>query len=199
MSSWNYRMIDLFLRASFALLLFILPTIANAESFQEQVAPCMACHGENGKSEIDNIPSLGAQQPAYVLIQLYMFREKLRTFDIMNEMTKEMSDRDLQEFADFISKLPKPLSAGDANDAMSVQRAQILIQQHRCASCHNDDFSGRDNIPRIANQREDYLVKTMQEYKDNTRHGYDATMADVLQPVTHEQIADLAYFLARLR
>ena len=191
-------MTDLFLRV-FAFLLFILPTIANAENFQEQVAPCMACHGENGKSEIENIPSLGAQQPAYVLIQLYMFREKLRTFDIMNEMTKEMSDRDLQVFADFISKLPKPTSAGDASDATRVQRAQILIQQYRCASCHNDDFAGRDNIPRIANQREDYLVKTMQEYKDNTRHGYDATMADVLQPVTHEQIADLAYFLARLR
>ncbi len=33
-------------------------------------------------------------------------------------------------------------------------------------------------VPRIANQREDYLAKTLREYKDNSRHGYDATMAD---------------------
>jgi cytochrome c553 len=39
----------------------------------------------------------------------------------------------------------------------------------------------------------------LREYKDNSRHGYDATMAEALQPVTAEQIADLAYFLARVR
>ncbi len=39
----------------------------------------------------------------------------------------------------------------------------------------------------------------MREYKDNTRHGYDGTMAEVLAPVTTEQIADLAYYLARFR
>jgi hypothetical protein len=39
----------------------------------------------------------------------------------------------------------------------------------------------------------------MREYKDNSRRGYDASMADVMAPVTAEQIADLAYFLARLR
>jgi len=37
------------------------------------------------------------------------------------------------------------------------------------------------------------------EYKDNSRHGYDGTMAEVLQPVTAEEIADLAYYFARLR
>ena len=55
-------------------------------------------------------------------------------------------------------------------------------------------FPARDNVPRLADQREDYLAKTMREYKDNSRHGYDGTMAEVLQPVTVEQIADLAYY-----
>ena len=59
--------------------------------------------------------------------------------------------------------------------------------------------SGRDNIPRIAGQREDYLAKTMREYKDNSRHGYDATMADVMQPISDAQIVELAYYLARVK
>ena len=96
-------------------------------------------------------------------------------------------------------KLPKPAPPADAGDPARLQRAQALVQQNHCNSCHNADFSGRDNVPRLADQREDYLAKTMSEYKDNSRHGYDGTMAEVLQPVTVEQIADLAYFLARLR
>ena len=173
--------------------------MVSAETLQERAAPCLACHGETGKSEIENTPSLGAQQPAYVLIQLYMFRDKLRTFDIMNEMAKDLTDDDLRSFSDYIATLPKPPPPEDAGDPARMQRAQALAQQNRCNSCHNADYAGRDNIPRIANQREDYLAKTMREYKDNSRHGYDATMADVLQTVTDEQIADLAYYIARVR
>lgn len=179
--------------------LAISTTVVSAETIQERAAPCLACHGETGKSDIDNTPSLGAQQPAYVLIQLFMFREKLRTFDIMNEMAKDLTDDDLRAFSDYIGTLKKPPPPEDAGDQARMQRAQALAQQHRCNTCHNTDFAGRDNIPQIANQREDYLVKTMREYKNNSRHGYDATMADVLQPVTDEQIVELAYYLARVR
>jgi cytochrome c553 len=170
-----------------------------AETIQERAAPCLACHGEQGQSETENTPSLGGQQAPYALIQLFMFREKLRLFEPMNEMAKALTDDDLRTFSDFIATLPKPAPPADAGDPARMQRAEALIQQNRCNSCHNTDFSGRDNVPRIADQREDYLAKTLREYKDNSRHGYDGTMAEVLQPVTVEQIADLAYFLARVR
>src|SRR5229473_2083624 len=170
-----------------------------AETFEERAAPCLACHGEHGQSETESTPSLGAQQAPYALIQLFMFREKLRTFEPMNEMAKAFTDDDLRLFSDFASKMPKPAPPADAGDPARLQRAQALVAQHRCNSCHNTDFSGKDNVPRIADQREDYLAKTMREYKDSSRHGYDGTMAEVLQPVTTEQIDDLAYFLTRVR
>jgi len=188
------------MRKTIAALAFALvASSASAETIEERAAPCLGCHGEHGQSETENTPSLGAQQPAYGLIQLFMFREKLRTFEPMNEMAKALTDDDLRAFSDFIGALPKPQPPADAGDPARLQRAQALVQQNHCNSCHNADFSGRDNIPRLADQREDYLAKTMREYKDNTRHGYDGTMAEVLQPVTPEQIADLAYYLARLR
>jgi cytochrome c553 len=182
-----------------ALAFTFIASSALAETLEERAAPCLACHGERGQSETDNTPSLGGQQPPYALIQLFMFREKLRTFDPMNEMAKSLTDDDLRLFSEFIGKLPKPTPPADAGDPARVQRAKALVQQHHCNSCHGADFAGRENIPRLADQREDYLAKTMLEYKDNSRHGYDATMADVLQPVTKDQIADLAYFLARVR
>ena len=172
---------------------------ANAETIQERAAPCFACHGEHGQSQTEDTPSLGGQQAPYALIQLFMFREKLRTFDPMNEMTKSFTDDDLQKFSDFIAKLPKPQPPAEAGDGARMQKGLALAQQHRCNSCHNADFSGKDNVPRLANQREDYLAKTLKEYKDNTRHGYDATMADVMGPITPDQIADLAYYIARVR
>jgi cytochrome c553 len=172
---------------------------ASAETIEERAATCFACHGEHGQSETENTPSLGAQQAPYALIQLFMFREKLRTFEPMNEMTKAFTDDDLQKFSDFLAKLPKPAPPAAAGDPARMQRAQGLVQQHRCNTCHNPDFSGKENVPRIANQREDYLAKTLGEYKDNSRHGYDGTMADVVQPITKEQIADLAYYIARVR
>jgi cytochrome c553 len=102
-------------------------------------------------------------------------------------------------FSEFIARLPKPAPPADAGEPARLQRGQALVQQHRCDTCHNLDLSGKENVPRIANQREDYLAKTLGEYKDNSRRGYDGSMADVMGPITSEQIADLAYFIARVR
>ena len=172
---------------------------AIAETIQERTVTCFACHGENGQSETENTPSLGGQQAPYALIQLFMFREKLRTFEPMNEMAKPLTDDDLRTFSDFIATLPKPAPPADAGEPARMAQGQALAQQNHCNSCHNTDFSGKENVPRIANQREDYLAKTLSEYKDNSRHGYDGTMADVMGPVTKEQIAVLAYYIARFR
>ena len=172
---------------------------ASAETIQERAVTCFACHGEHGTSETENTPSLGGQQAPYALIQLFMFREKLRSFEPMNEMAKPLTDDDLRTFSDFIATLPKPAPPADASDPARMAKGEALVQQNRCNSCHNTDFSGKENVPRIANQREDYLAKTLGEYKDNSRHGYDATMADVMQTVGQDQIADLAHYLAHFR
>src|SRR4051794_26726757 len=116
-----------------ALAFAFLATSATAETFEERMAPCLACHGEKGQSATENIPSLGAQQAPYALIQLFMFREKLRVFEPMNEMAKPLSDDDLRTFSDFIAKLPKPVPA-ESGDPARIARAQALAQQHRCNS-----------------------------------------------------------------
>jgi cytochrome c553 len=172
-------------------------SLAWAEPIVQRLAPCYACHGDNGQSPNPDTPSLGAQPSAYVLIQLYLFREKLRRVDLMNEAVKGFTDDDLRTFADTLSRLPPPPPAADTSDPARMDRGRALVHQHRCNVCHSPDLAGRDNIPRIAGQREDFLVKTMREYKTNIRAGYDASMGDVLQPVSDGDILDLAYFTAR--
>ena len=186
------------LRTISALALALIASAAHAETLEQRIAPCLACHGEKGQSEIENTPSLGGQQAPYSLIQLYMFRERMRVGEPMNEITKGLSDDYVRRMAELIAQLPPPLPAADSPDPVRLDRARVLIQQHRCNFCHNQDFSGSQNVPRLAGQREDYLVKALREYKSNARRGYDASMADVMYPVTDADILDLAHFLARL-
>ena len=68
----------------------------HAETLAERAAPCLACHGEKGQSETPEVPSLGGQPAPYLLIQLYLFREKQRTQEIMNDQTKGFTDDDLR-------------------------------------------------------------------------------------------------------
>src|SRR6201747_2400218 len=128
------------MRITITALAFVLfASSAKAETFEERMAPSLACHGEKGQSETENTPSLGAQQAPYALIQLFMFREKLRVFEPMNEMAKSLTDDDLRTFSDFIAKLPKPAPSADAGDPARMARAQAAVQQHRCNTCHTPD------------------------------------------------------------
>src|SRR5260370_2628986 len=111
-----------------ALAFAFIATSVNAETIAERAAPCLACHGEKGQSETENTPSLGAQQAPYALIQLFMFREKLRVFEPMNEMAKSLTDEDLRTFSDFIAKLPKPAPPADPGDPARIARAQAAGQ-----------------------------------------------------------------------
>lgn len=166
---------------------------------EPDLSACHACHGERGQSQTAEIPSLGGQPAPYLLIQLYLFREKQRTVEVMNEVTKNFSDDDLRTVSDALAKLPAPMPVSDAADAARIARGRTLISQHRCNSCHGLDLAGRDNVARLAGQREDYLGKTLHEYKTNVRHGYDGAMADVLATVSETDISDLAYTIARFR
>ena len=186
-------------RAALAALAYLgaVTLAAAAEPFADRVAPCLACHGEQGQSSLPEVPSLGGQPAPYSLIQLYLFRGRQRLVEVMNEASKDFSDDDLRAFSDFIARLPPPRPAAGDGDPARFDRGQALVRQYRCDFCHNPDLAGRENVPRLAGQREDYLIKAMREYKSNTRPGYDASMADVLARISDAEMLDLAYFAAR--
>ena len=65
-----------------------------------------------------------------------------------------------------------------------------------CGSCHLPDYRGQRQVPRLANQREDYLVAAMKAYRDNKRAGTDTSMNAVLYRVRDGDIQALAHYLA---
>lgn len=180
-----------------AALLLLIAAPAYAQTVQERLKTCLACHGENGQSNTPLTPSLGAQPAFFLSIQIFLFRDKIRQVPLMNQMTQGISNGDLKLLAEAISKLPAPQPPAGTPDAARMDAARTLAEQNRCNICHGGNYAGGENVPRIAGQREDYLLHTLREYKANTRRGYDAAMQDVLHAVDDKQLVDLAYFLAR--
>jgi cytochrome c553 len=89
---------------------------------------------------------------------------------------------------------PPPEPADPARSA----RGRALATQNHCTVCHNPDFSGREQMPRLAHQREDYLLKSMREYKSGARLGYGGAMAQELADLTDQDMVDLAHYLSHL-
>jgi cytochrome c553 len=181
-----------------ALLAGVFATGARAISYEEKLPACLACHGEKGISETSEVPSLAGMPADFSLIQLFLFRQNTRKVEIMNDLAKDMTDDDLRKFSDYFARLPPPKASAAADPAIAA-RAQAVIAKNHCGSCHNPDFSGRDQMPRLAAQREDYLLKALRDYKSAKRPGYDATMDEVIRPITDADIVDLSHYLARLR
>lgn len=182
-----------------AMIASVFASSAGALTYDEKLAACLSCHGEKGISETSEVPSLAGMSADFVLIQLFLFRQGTRKVEIMNDLAKDMTDNDLRKFGDYFAKLAPPKATGDAPDAAIAERAKAIIAKHHCGSCHNPDFSGRDQMPRIAAQREDYLLKAMRDYKGAKRPGYEPTMDEVMRPVTDAEIVDLSHYLSRLR
>jgi cytochrome c553 len=171
---------------------------ARGESAAEKVATCLACHGETGQSTQPVTPSLGAQQPLFALYQLVFFRGGQRTEQPMVDVVKGASDADLQVYADAIAKLPAPKPPAEGRDAARFAQGKALAERLRCASCHDANFAGREQMPRLAAQREDYLVHAMLAYKSGRRVGQLAVMPEIMHGLGEDDIRALAHYLAYL-
>jgi cytochrome c553 len=171
---------------------------ASAQSLQDKIAQCEACHGKDGRSADPRIPHIGGQPKLAVMYQLFFYREGRRKSEEMNEIAKALTDADLTAIAEHVAKLPPPPPVTGAADAARYKRGAELAAQRQCTSCHNDDFSGRQQMPRLAGQHEVYTVKALQDYRTGARVGTQAAMAEAVRGLTDAHFADLAYFLARV-
>jgi cytochrome c553 len=88
----------------FVTLIALSTSLAGAATINERLAPCLACHGEKGQSQIPEMPSLGAQPEFFLSVQLLMFRDEMRDIEPMSGMMKGWSDEDLRRATDALAK-----------------------------------------------------------------------------------------------
>ncbi|MGH6710979.1 MAG: c-type cytochrome [Bradyrhizobium sp.] len=159
---------------------------------------CIGCHGENGISQLENIPSLAAQPDLFIQWQLVFFRAGTRKNEQMQPIVEQLNNEDIRNLGAYYAQLAPPKPPADDNPDMSKKGAQAAVGR-RCASCHTDSYAGTKAVARVAGQRQEYLVKALRDYKTSVRSGGAmAAMADVAYPLSEEEIEALAHYLAHL-
>jgi cytochrome c553 len=172
---------------------------AAGASATERAESCRACHGESGNSSIPMTPSLAGHSTAYTTLQLILFRERQRRDDVMMPLATDLSDEHIADLAAFFAEQkPEPVDPATPDEA-KMQRGKSVADARHCGSCHLPDYRGREQMARLAGQREDYLVKAMTDYRDGKRAGLDGMMTGLLRDVGDDDIAALAHFLANQR
>jgi cytochrome c553 len=160
---------------------------------------CIGCHGEAGISQMDNIPSLAGQPDQFIQWQLVFFRSGSRKNEQMQPIVEQIDNDDIRNLGAYFASLTPPKAVKPDDDPDLSQKGAQAAVGRRCASCHTDSFAGTKAVARIAGQREEYLVKALQDYKSGVRSGGGmAAMADVAYPLSEEEITALAHYLAHL-
>jgi cytochrome c553 len=166
---------------------------------KEKAELCATCHGDNGISKTENIPSLAGQQDQFIQWQLVFFRSGARKNEQMQPIVEQITNEDIRNLGAYFASLtpPKPPASDDDPD-LSKKGAQAAVGR-RCASCHTDSYAGTKAVARLAGQREEYLVKALHDYKSGARSGgAGAAMSDVAYPLSDEEITALSHYLAHL-
>ena len=157
---------------------------------------CGMCHGRKGLPTVKNTPIIAGQHESSLLIALQEYRNGERTDDLMGRIAKNLSDDDMKALAAYFSALPWPAYREPA-DAASIARVQALDAEKRCTGCHKKAFVGFVSTPRVANQKLDYLIKTLSDFHDNKRPNMPR-MTALVRNFSADDIAAMAHYLAGL-
>lgn len=161
----------------------------------ERIQQCGACHGEDGNSRLEKIPSLAGQPEFFLLNQLILMREGVRQVEAMAPFVKDLKDADIEALARHFARLA-PKRTDEPVDLALVRRGMDIAAQRRCASCHLPTLAGQDQMPRLAGQRIDYMTEALKAYRDDKRTGADTAMTATILGLSDAELAALAHFAA---
>lgn len=200
------------MRLAFALAACLVPAASGAALAQPRLDPaavargaalaetrqCAHCHGAAGISALADSPSLAGQHVDFSVLQMVLFREGIRRVPVMQAVMQGLSDGQIEDLAAWIaSQAPGPPPDRTVRDMDRFTAGQKLSAAMNCGACHGNEYRGQANIPRIAAQREDFLARTLREYRDNIRVGADTQMNGAMLGVDDAAIAALAHYLAQ--
>ena len=166
-----------------------------------KVITCAACHGANGNSSSDMMPSIAGLDPAYFKRQIENYASGKRPSPEMEPYAKETQFLGLDQIAAYFAaqkRLPTPIRTS----AQAAARGKTIAAQ--CVICHGPDGKGEAArlIPGIAGQPPGYLVQQMLLLKADTRDPGDPLLAAkkaLMRLIPDSQFPELAAYYSSLR
>jgi cytochrome c553 len=171
---------------------------ANDAAFKDKVEVCSYCHGPSGVSQIEGVPNLAGEPDLFTEWQLVYFRGETRKNDQMTPAAKDLTDMDIRNLGAYFATLPGAAPTAPDSDPALTQAGAKLAKEGHCAQCHSDAFVGQGEIPRLAGQREEFLVKALHDYQSGARlGGGNVIMPEIAYSLTDDDIGALAHFMSR--
>lgn len=172
------------------------------ERGKEKAAVCGACHGLDGNApdgapEGQAYPDLAGQTARYLYLQLKDFKEGRRKNPLMSPMAANLSKQDMYDLAEYFSK-QKHAPSDFAVDPAKAAEGKKVADAALCTMCHLGGFSGQNEVPRVAGQEYDYVVKQLKDFRAKHRTNDAGNMASVSRGLTDAQIEALGHYITGL-
>lgn len=182
------------------LLFFSVHTVMaqDAKAGKSKAQVCFACHGENGHSIGPEYPHLAGQTARYIYIQLKDYKEGNRKNELMSPMAANLSRQDMFDIAAYFASIPLVPSEFKA-DPERVRKGKAKSDETLCTMCHLGGFAGQNEIPRVAGQRYEYVVKQLHDFKTYKRTNDAGNMASVAKTLSDDDIVNIGHYLASLK
>ena len=175
-----------------------LPALAqNVEAGRKKAEPCFACHGANGNSTLSAFPILAGLNMRYVYLQLKDFKEGRRHDPNMDALVANLTREDMLDLGAFFAA-QKQGNNGFKPDPQKATRGRAKADETLCSMCHLGELAGQNEIPRVAGQHYDYIVKQLKDFKAMRRTNDAGNMTSVSKTLSDEDIESLGHYAAGL-
>lgn len=170
---------------------------AQATDPPPKAAVCVACHGPQGNPSLPGIPVLAGQTSRYLYLQMRDFQEGRRSNEQMSPMAKDLTRDEMRALGDYFAA-QKPVTQKFQPDTAKARLGKLKADETLCTMCHLGGFSGQNEVPRVAGQPFDYIVKQLRDFKARTRTNDAGTMTSVSSTLSDDDIVNLGHYLAGL-
>lgn len=158
---------------------------------EQKAATCFGCHGDKGKSNNPQWPSLAAQQSVYVVNQLNAFKSGERINPLMQAQVTKLTAEDINNYGAYFA-VQQPAKAGGNPDLAKQGKVKATV----CLGCHGPAGEGNGQYPRLAGQHPGYLAQQLTDFKNGTRK--NGAMQAIAGNLSEDDIKALAAFFGSL-
>jgi cytochrome c553 len=169
----------------------------DATAGRAKAEACAACHGSDGNSTDGTFPSLAGQTARYIYLELKDYKEGRRKDPSMDPFAADLTRQDMLDLAAFYAA-QKPRALDVKTDPAKVALGKAKAAETLCTMCHLGGFKGQNEIPRVAGQQVEYVVKQMQDFKAGRRTNDAGNMSSVSKTLSDADIEALAEYMATL-
>jgi cytochrome c553 len=170
---------------------------ADADAGRKKAEACVICHGPAGNSTSGAFPILAGQTSRYLYLQLRDFKEGRRKDPAMSPLAANLSKEDMQDLAEYFSA-QKPAPNGFRADPAKVKAGAAKSGEVLCAMCHLGELKGQNDMPRLAGQQPDYVIKQLKDFRERNRTNDAGNMTSVSRNLSDDDITNLAHYIASL-